>query len=323
MSEVRAALDSGRQELASLRAENARLRAATGADLEQEIAAGAVGLLSQAQLIADRAVADAEQYARDMVLAARDQYREVLERAERSAGHVAAALATTPEGPSVPEIEYVRTYAKVAQIQLRSVLDALTEQVDRLGSLPQHDAEPAESSTTHEPVEEPVGEPDWARPTATRGSYVEPESFTMPASFTDSRFVLRAGIVLRVAGAPRGASRSSQLSRQRVIERPARSSATRARVQRVLGHPLETDAIQLPRGGEGHLVEDNDLLGCLVADLRPREADQLDVGRPLAALAQRDVRADVLAVDLVADSDDARRCRRTDAPAGRPRSPAG
>lgn len=188
VSEVRAALDSSRQELASLRAENAKLSAATGADLEQEIAAGAVGLLSQAQLIADRAVADAEQYARDMVLAARDQYREVLERAERSAGHVATALATATvtEGPSVPEIEYVRTYAKVAQIQLRSVLDALTEQVDRLGSLPQHDAELATSATTAEPVEEQVGEPDWARPTTTRGSYVEPESFTIPASFSES-----------------------------------------------------------------------------------------------------------------------------------------
>ncbi len=186
VSEVRAALDSGRQELASLRAENARLRAASGADLEQEIAAGAVGLLSQAQLIADRAVADAEQYAREMVLAAREQYREVLERAERSAGHVAAALATTPEAPSLPEIEYVRTYAKVAQIQLRSVLDALTEQVDRLGNLPQQDAEPAESPAPPEPVEEPVGEPDWARPTAARRSYVEPDTFTMPASFSDS-----------------------------------------------------------------------------------------------------------------------------------------
>jgi DivIVA domain-containing protein len=122
---VRAAVDSGREELANLRAENARLSAAAGADLEQEIAAGAVGLLSQAQLIADRAVADAEQYARDLVVAARDEYREVLERAERSAGHVVAGL-TMQEGPTLPEIEYVRTYAKVAQIQLRSVLDALT-----------------------------------------------------------------------------------------------------------------------------------------------------------------------------------------------------
>ena len=158
VSEVRAALDSSRQELASLRAENAKLSAATGADLEQEIAAGAVGLLSQAQLIADRAVADAEQYARDMVLAARDQYREVLERAERSAGHVATALATATEGPSLPEIEYVRTYAQVAQIQLRSVLEALTEQVDRLGSLPQAAAEPVEQPDSDDG---PAGEPDW------------------------------------------------------------------------------------------------------------------------------------------------------------------
>jgi DivIVA domain-containing protein len=182
---VRAAVDSGREELANLRAENARLSAAAGADLEQEIAAGAVGLLSQAQLIADRAVADAEQYARDLVVAARDEYREVLERAERSAGHVVAGL-TMQEGPTLPEIEYVRTYAKVAQIQLRSVLDALTEQVDRLGSLPQHDAEPGDSSASAEPAEEPIGEPDWARPTTTRGSYVEPESFTIPASFSES-----------------------------------------------------------------------------------------------------------------------------------------
>ena len=183
---VRAAMDSGREEMANLRAENARLSAAAGADLEQEIAAGAVGLLSQAQLIADRAVADAEQYARDLVVAARDEYREVLERAERSAGHVVAGLAMQ-EGPSLPEIEYVRTYAKVAQIQLRSVLDALTEQVDRLGNLPQADQEPAESSTAdEEPADEPVGEPDWARPVATRGSYVEPETFSIPASFSDS-----------------------------------------------------------------------------------------------------------------------------------------
>lgn len=191
---VRAAVDSGREELANLRAENARLNAAAGADLEQEIAAGAVGLLSQAQLIADRAVADAEQYARDLVVAARDEYREVLERAERTADHVVAGLATvegpsSSSSPSLPEIEYVRTYAKVAQIQLRSVLDALTEQVDRLGTLPQPDEDVAESAVPDdESVDEPVGEPDWSRPASTRGSFVEPESFTMPGSFAESEF---------------------------------------------------------------------------------------------------------------------------------------
>jgi DivIVA domain-containing protein len=179
---VRAAVDSGREELASLRAENARLSAAVGADFEQEIAAGAVGLLSQAQLIADRAVADAEQYARDLVVAARDEYREVLERAERSAGHVVAGLAMQ-EGPTLPEIEYVRTYARVAQIQLRSVLDALTEQVDRLGTLPQPDHEATESTTAAA-----EDEPDWTPPIARRGSFVEPETFSMPGPFSDDDF---------------------------------------------------------------------------------------------------------------------------------------
>ncbi len=35
----------------------------------------------------------------------------------------------------MPEIEYVRTFAQVAQVQLRSVLEALSEQVDRLGEV--------------------------------------------------------------------------------------------------------------------------------------------------------------------------------------------
>ena len=155
IAEVRAAMTSGEQELAALRSENANLRA-SGAD-EEEITSGAVGLLTQAQLIADRAVADAERYARDLVLTARNQYRGILERAESSAGEATATLATH-HGPAIPEIEYVRTYAQVAQIQLRSVLEALTEQVDRLGSVPQPEAEPVAQPDSDD---DPVGEPDW------------------------------------------------------------------------------------------------------------------------------------------------------------------
>ncbi len=156
ITEVQAAATIAEQELAALRAENVELRA-SGGDTEEEITAGAVGLLTQAQLIADKAVADAEQYARDLVLTARNQYREILERAESSAGQASATLSSQP-GPAVPEIEYVRTYAQVAQIQLRSVLDALTEQVDRLGSLPQPAAEPAAQPDSDDG---PAGEPDW------------------------------------------------------------------------------------------------------------------------------------------------------------------
>ena len=146
-----------------------RAQRASGADSEEEITAGAVGLLTQAQLIADKAVADAEQYARDLVLTARNQYREILERAESSAGQATATI-PAEHGPPVPEIEYVRTYAQVAQIQLRSVLDALTEQVDRLGSLPQPATEPVAQPDSDD---DPTGEPDW-EPSASGSVSAEP-----------------------------------------------------------------------------------------------------------------------------------------------------
>jgi cell division septum initiation protein DivIVA len=164
IADVRAATTSTGQELATLRAENAKLRSGSGPDFEDEITAGAMGLLTQAQLIADKAIADAEHYARDLVLTARNQYREILERAETSASQATATIGTQQQsGPPVPEIEYVRTYARVAQVQLRSVLESLTEQVDRLGSLPrppqEHGARPGADQGA-------AGEPDWAPSTS-------------------------------------------------------------------------------------------------------------------------------------------------------------
>ena len=180
ITQVREAAAGTEQELAELRAENVKLRASANPPDEDEITAGAVGLLTQAQQIADKAIADAERYARDLVLTARNQYREVLERAESTAGQASESLASHP-GPAVPEIEYVRTYAQVAQIQLRSVLDALTEQVDRLGTLPQPEAaEVAESAVHAVPDDEfPDEEPDWLpavppQPTIQRQTYVSP-----------------------------------------------------------------------------------------------------------------------------------------------------
>jgi cell division septum initiation protein DivIVA len=160
IAEVRAAAAATRQELAELRAEKAS-QGASAAGSDEEITAGAVGLLTQAQLIADKAVADAERYARDLVLTARNQYREILERAESTASQATATI-PTEHVPAVPEIEYVRTYAQVAQIQLRSVLEALTEQVDRLGSLPQPSPEAAAPpADDDEDAEGPTGEPEW------------------------------------------------------------------------------------------------------------------------------------------------------------------
>jgi DivIVA domain-containing protein len=163
IDEVHTATTSTGQELAALRAENAKLRDGAGSDFEDEITAGAMGMLSQAQLIADKAIADAEQYARDLVLTARNQYREILERAETSASQATATIGGQQPGPPIPEIEYVRTYARVAQIQLRSVLESLTEQVDRLGTLPQA---PQEHVARAGADEGPTGEPDWAPSTS-------------------------------------------------------------------------------------------------------------------------------------------------------------
>lgn len=156
-------IESGNADRAALRAEVARLtgeltelRSATppeALDERMEISAHAVSLLSQAQQAADNAVAEAERYARDMVLAARTQYQEILQRAQEAATETAADLRTLPGNYGVPvqEVEYVRTFAHIAQVQLRSVLDALGREVDRLGRVPQ--MEQVDDNVTWQPID--------------------------------------------------------------------------------------------------------------------------------------------------------------------------
>lgn len=112
---------------------------ARGANAQDEM----VKIISQAQVLAEKFVAEAEQYSKDLVASARTQYSEILRRAEESAGsragsQVVATTSTAPEYTTpIDEIEYVRTYTKVAQVQLRAVIDALAEQVNKLGDVPQ------------------------------------------------------------------------------------------------------------------------------------------------------------------------------------------
>jgi cell division initiation protein len=137
-------------EIHRLRAELQQLRVAPPRQSEDEISPQAVLLFSQAQEVADQLVEEAVVHARDLMTSARNQQREILEQAHRAAeaaaveaaragGHDMVAVATSSAldyGKPVPEIEYVRTFARVAQVQLRSVLDALAEQVDKLGEVP-------------------------------------------------------------------------------------------------------------------------------------------------------------------------------------------
>lgn len=156
--ELKGILTAADDERTSLRADIAQLRDRLSDQGPSEVTVDAVGLLSQAQVIADKCIADAEQYARDLMMTARSQYREVLERAEKSASEAAAQAEQVPVQPAqseqaapaaqsgagqmaapaqpIAEVEYVRTYARVAQAQLKAVLDALTEQVEMLGQVP-------------------------------------------------------------------------------------------------------------------------------------------------------------------------------------------
>lgn len=141
------------RERADLRADIERLQDASRQPEHEEtpdINPQAVILFSQAQQVADQLVEEAVRHARDLMTSARNQQREILQRAHEAAeAAVRESAATRADGTvtgyttPVPEIEYVRTFARVAQIQLRSVLDALTEQVDKLGDMPKLASPPA------------------------------------------------------------------------------------------------------------------------------------------------------------------------------------
>lgn len=111
----------------------------------------AINLMSRAQQAADAQVAQAEEYCRRLVHQAREYYDQVLREATQQANDAAARLAATYDaaGDSVERelleqrIAWLRTFAEVTQVQLRAVLEALTQEVDKLGDLPVPSGPPA------------------------------------------------------------------------------------------------------------------------------------------------------------------------------------
>jgi cell division initiation protein len=119
----------------------------------------AVNVMSQAQQAADQHIAQAEDYARRLVANARLQYEEILHRAHDQAQAAAAEAGRIAEEqhqqPSAPQedpgemqylqsrLAYMRTFAQVTQVQLRSILDALRQELDQLTELPAGPATPA------------------------------------------------------------------------------------------------------------------------------------------------------------------------------------
>jgi hypothetical protein len=111
------------------------------ADAMDQVTDQAVSVLNQAQQLADSLIDEAMQSARDLLLTARSQQRDIMEQAKVAAnGAVSRATAIAEsagsQDPSLRDVEYVRMFAKVAQVQFQAVLDALNEHVNRLGELP-------------------------------------------------------------------------------------------------------------------------------------------------------------------------------------------
>jgi vacuolar-type H+-ATPase subunit H len=116
----------------------------------------AVNVMSQAQQAADQHIAQAEDYARRLVANARLQYEEILHRAHDQAQAAAAEAAraaeeqqhASHEDPAEMQylqsrVAYMRTFAQVTQVQLRSILDALRQELDQLTELPAGPETPA------------------------------------------------------------------------------------------------------------------------------------------------------------------------------------
>ncbi|MET9029364.1 DivIVA domain-containing protein [Nocardia sp. NPDC004168] len=133
-----ATIERLRTELADLQRENAQLREDSQHDA-LGIHVRAVNMLSQAQITAESTVAEAEIYARELVVQAREQYADILRQAQKSAAYAAdgiAAVAVPAAATSEPlaaELEYIRTYAQIAGKQMHTIVEALFIEIDKLG----------------------------------------------------------------------------------------------------------------------------------------------------------------------------------------------
>jgi DivIVA domain-containing protein len=112
-------------------------------DPQEQVTDQAVLLLNQAQQLADALIDEGMQSARDMLLAARSHHRDVIvPGGEADLGGAVQVIAPANdvirhEAYRSADVDDVRMFAKVAQVQFRAVLDALDEQVSRLGQYPE------------------------------------------------------------------------------------------------------------------------------------------------------------------------------------------
>ncbi|MEU8897158.1 DivIVA domain-containing protein [Nocardia sp. NPDC048505] len=173
-----------RSDLAAVRRENHQLREEAQHDL-LGVNIRAVNMLSQAQLSAETTVAEAEGYARELVAAARQQYADILRQAQESAAQAAdgiASLTSVPKGAPEPvpaEIEYIRTYAQIAQKQMHTIVEALFSEIDKLG-----EPKTAQPQPASRPVQAEIPAPPEAAGKPAPVSYWNPAQLTSSDDFS-------------------------------------------------------------------------------------------------------------------------------------------
>jgi cell division initiation protein len=141
----------------------------------------AVTMMSMAQQAADQHIAQAEHYARQLIGDARRQYEDILVTSQLQAEEAAATAAhlyrqtTAPEARSperaelLSKVAYLRTFAAVTQVQMRSILDALRQELEQLtgpGDLgdPGDPGDPADPGRGHPVPADPARPPVVLRP---------------------------------------------------------------------------------------------------------------------------------------------------------------
>jgi cell division initiation protein len=132
----------------------------------------AVNALSRAQQAADQHIAQAEAYARDLVGTARRQYEAILHEAHDQAQAAATAAAdaylaadraqdqVSQQADIEARVAYLRTFADVTQVQMRSILEALRSELDRLTNYDLSHVVTSSARADHEHVD--LTNPVWA-----------------------------------------------------------------------------------------------------------------------------------------------------------------
>ena len=133
----------------------------------EDVHVQAVSVLSRAQQTADRCVADAQEYSRELADEARMRRDEILreakvrasmilEEAHSSAAEAAEAARDTPDPVALAdqqglqaEIAYLRTFSDVCRTHLRAYLESLTRSIEEWERSERDGARAAKDSVLH------------------------------------------------------------------------------------------------------------------------------------------------------------------------------